>query len=193
MVRRASHGALLAVALAAAAGTWCLSAFVPPSQPEQGLSRRDAGVAAMLGALAAPSAAGAAGKDKPVEPPVFPNYIAQGGKLSVGSQFDIPNFWLGYYADPMHKGCRRIITFASTDGLVVSGTDGNPDCPGGKPVGSSWKVKAKFKPGSDSLTFDFSPKGGPSDVKGTWNGDGITFPDGNKWKRIIKTYTGGTP
>ena len=47
---------------------------------------------------------------------------------------------------------------------------------GGKPrVGS----------GQDTLTFDFSSKGGPANVEGKWDGTGIVFPDG------ILTVDGG--
>merc|ERR1712159_107327 len=39
-----------------------------------------------------------------------------------------------------------------------------------------------------SMKVDFSPKGGPKDVTGKWNGkDGITFPDGNTWTKLEST------
>merc|ERR1712232_94069 len=47
------------------------------------------------------------------------------------------------------------------------------------------KVKQDKKDGNTLLTFDFSPKGGPKDIIGTLASDGnsISFPDGNKWKK----------
>lgn len=46
-----------------------------------------------------------------------------------------------------------------------------------------WKVVGTVT-GND-IIIDFSPKGGPKDVKATFViGKGITFPDGNVWSRI---------
>jgi len=35
----------------------------------------------------------------------------------------------------------------------------------------------------NQVLIDFSSKGGPKDLLGKWDGDGITFPDGNKWTK----------
>merc|ERR1711924_479522 len=52
-------------------------------------------------------------------------------------------------------------------------------CKAGEPV-KEWALAATFAKDGQSMKVDFSPKGGPKDVTGTWNGeDGITFPDGN--------------
>ena len=38
--------------------------------------------------------------------------------------------------------------------------------------------KPRVGSGQDTLTFDFSSKGGPANVEGKWDGTGIVFPDG---------------
>merc|ERR1712094_99040 len=51
-----------------------------------------------------------------------------------------------------------------------------------------WALAATFAKDGQSMKVDFSPKGGPKDVTGTWNGeDGITFPDGNTWAKLEST------
>ena len=50
-----------------------------------------------------------------------------------------------------------------------------------------WYLEGKCT-GDDmsSIHFDFSPKGGPADLTGTWAWDGsrtITWPDGNAWRK----------
>lgn len=95
-----------------------------------------------------------------------------------------PSDWFGYYSDPNHPGCTRKIEQEDFGPMVVIGTDGNPGCLGaGRPT--AWRITPKFTPGSDTLVFDFSSKGGPANVEGKWDGTGIVFPDGNKWKRTI--------
>merc|ERR1740120_566155 len=70
--------------------------------------------------------------------------------------------------------------------IIVEGKDGNPGCE--KLKGTiPWIIKADYKSGADTMTFDFSPKGGPSAVVGKWDKDGILFPDGNKWTRVFKS------
>mmetsp|Transcript_12332 Transcript_12332/g.28264 ORF Transcript_12332/g.28264 Transcript_12332/m.28264 type:complete len:169 (+) Transcript_12332:78-584(+) len=90
--------------------------------------------------------------------------------------------WIGLYSDPMHPGCRRevVVDFA---GVFIEGADGQPGCLKGEKL-ERWTLPATYTPGSDTLVIDFSPKGGPKDVKGTWDGNGIRFPDGNKWTRL---------
>lgn len=75
--------------------------------------------------------------------------------------------------------------------MVVIGQDGPPGSPGclGKGRPTEWRIYPTFTPNSDSLLFDFSSKGGPANVTARWDGTGIVFPDGNKWKRTI----GGGP
>jgi len=85
----------------------------------------------------------------------------------------------GSYSDPKHPNCKRNIAVEKGNPTAqISGTDGNPGCPvGGE--GKTWALSGRVD--GDSLLVDFSPKGGPKDLKGTWDGDGIRWPDGNKW------------
>ena len=78
----------------------------------------------------------------------------------------------GRYSDPNHpKGYRQVTLTANT--LTIDGSDSSKDA-------QSWSLKGSTSDGVD-LVIDFSPKGGPKDLKGKFVGDGIVFPDGNKW------------
>eukprot|EP00443_Scrippsiella_acuminata_P031638 CAMPEP_0115218072 /NCGR_PEP_ID=MMETSP0270-20121206/26193_1 /TAXON_ID=71861 /ORGANISM="Scrippsiella trochoidea, Strain CCMP3099" /LENGTH=197 /DNA_ID=CAMNT_0002631985 /DNA_START=31 /DNA_END=624 /DNA_ORIENTATION=- len=107
--------------------------------------------------------------------------------------------WAGKYTDPQHPGCPREI---ERQGKLVSitGYDAVPGPACGEsasfsdlksmlkaaPV-SEFDIKGQVKFNSDAkqeqLLIDFSSKGGPKNVLGVWDGDGIKFPDGNKWTK----------
>jgi len=59
--------------------------------------------------------------------------------------------------------------------------------------GANWWYLKGFcsGPGMTQITFDFSPKGGPSKLTGTWSTDGetqtIVWPDGNAWTTTAPT------
>lgn len=99
------------------------------------------------------------------------------------SYFD-PNTFAGYYSDPNHVNCQRVIQVAGHV-AVVSGTDGNPACPPNG-NGTMWTLPAHIV--KDTILVDFSPKGGPADLVGVYNATtepaGIQWPDGNKWTKI---------
>jgi hypothetical protein len=81
--------------------------------------------------------------------------------------------------------CKREIQ-VKDDGktAVVLGEDGSPGCERGSPT-KSWTLAAKLD--GDSIYVDFSPKGGPKDLVGKWEGTappGVRWPDSNKWTRI---------
>ncbi len=42
----------------------------------------------------------------------------------------------------------------------------------------SWKLEGTVADSGDQIFVDFSPKGGPKALTGTWDKDGIKFPDG---------------
>ena len=89
----------------------------------------------------------------------------------------------GYYSDPNHPNCQRIIEVAGTI-ASLTGTDGNPGCPSDG-SGEVWTLKGKVN--GNTLLVDFSPKGGPPDLKGVYDATvpaGINWPDGNKWTKI---------
>lgn len=93
--------------------------------------------------------------------------------------------WSGIYDDPKHPGCERSITKDGGD-FVISGTsseDGNKACLEDAPT-KRWYLIAQQGEASDELLVDFSPKGGPKDAVAKFDGDGIVFPDGNRWAKI---------
>merc|ERR1719248_469560 len=77
---------------------------------------------------------------------------------------------------------------AAAGGSPLGGKYSDPNHPGGaceagKPV-KEWSLSAVVAKDGQSLTVDFSPKGGPKDLTGKWNGkDGISWPDGNTWTK----------
>ena len=90
------------------------------------------------------------------------------------SQFD------GAYSDPNHPNCLRVIEVPGAGGMAkISGTDGNPDCSADVDDGKKWTLTGKVE--GKNIFVDFSPKGGPKNLKGVWDGTGIKWPDGNKW------------
>ena len=96
-----------------------------------------------------------------------------------GTAFD-PTEMSGYYSDPNHPNCKRVIEVAAPV-ASITGTDGNPGCPADG-SGRTWTVSGKVK--GKTLLADFSSKGGPADLKGEYDSSepaGIKWPDGNKW------------
>lgn len=98
----------------------------------------------------------------------------------------------GYYSDPNHLHCQRIIQVAGSL-ASLSGTDGNPGCSpsvdGSGGGGEPWTLEGQII--GNQIVVDFSPKGGPANLKGTYedgaNNDdkaGIQWPDGNKWIKL---------
>jgi hypothetical protein len=89
----------------------------------------------------------------------------------------------GSYADPFHPNCLREVQVVSPSLADVTGTDGTPGCP---PDGSGRKWSLTGKIVDDSILIDFTPKGGPKNLKGVWESSpvaGIRFPDGNLWSK----------
>eukprot|EP01006_Ploeotia_vitrea_P044723 TRINITY_DN66857_c0_g3_i1.p1 TRINITY_DN66857_c0_g3~~TRINITY_DN66857_c0_g3_i1.p1 ORF type:complete len:239 (-),score=17.15 TRINITY_DN66857_c0_g3_i1:367-999(-) len=90
----------------------------------------------------------------------------------------------GFYTDPNHY---KPGTFAGT--RMISDKTGNRPGMGLTLVGSDdgklfWTLHGEFtNKTSGALTVDFSPKGGPSDLTGTFAKGKITWQDGNKWVR----------
>lgn len=93
----------------------------------------------------------------------------------------------GSYADPNHTNCLREVQMVSGNMATLSGTDGDPGCPADG-SGEKWSLIGKVD--EDSIFVDFSPKGGPKDLKGVWEPEpvpGIRWPDGNLWSTIEAT------
>lgn len=72
----------------------------------------------------------------------------------------------GAYSDPNHPFCKREIFVVDRETVKVRGTDGNPGCP---PDGSGtpWELMGRIH--GNSILVDFTPKGGPKDLKGIYN------------------------
>jgi hypothetical protein len=105
----------------------------------------------------------------------------------------------GNYDDPNHPGCLRQVKVVGSplkgDGtrspypiIEVTGYDGNGSgnvcTEADRPKRADlWKVQGTVKSNSVA-SIDFSPKGGPANLIGTYDGNGIVFPDGNKWTKV---------
>eukprot|EP00559_Dactyliosolen_fragilissimus_P008205 CAMPEP_0184855640 /NCGR_PEP_ID=MMETSP0580-20130426/819_1 /TAXON_ID=1118495 /ORGANISM="Dactyliosolen fragilissimus" /LENGTH=154 /DNA_ID=CAMNT_0027350203 /DNA_START=72 /DNA_END=536 /DNA_ORIENTATION=+ len=106
--------------------------------------------------------------------------IATGVAFGNANAFD----FTGSYSDPKHPNCPRLIAIEGSE-AIITGADGNPGCIGGE--GRPWKLIGRVS--GDEIFVDFAPKGGPKDLKGTYEGgkkDGIRWPDGNKWSLEAK-------
>ncbi|KAJ9440211.1 hypothetical protein DIPPA_13331 [Diplonema papillatum] len=77
----------------------------------------------------------------------------------------------GYYEDPKHHMCPRRITISDSAVSVKGHDEKNVD----------WEMKGRVA--GETIVVDFSPKGGPQDIVGKWEGDGIRWPDDNKWEK----------
>lgn len=106
----------------------------------------------------------------------------------------------GDYDDPNHPGCLRQVKVVGAplraDGtrskfpvVEVTGYDGKGEsamCTDRPTRSDLWKLQGKLLSDSEGV-IDFSAKGGPANLKATYDG-GIVFPDGNKWTKVA----GGT-
>ena len=93
----------------------------------------------------------------------------------------------GKYSDPNHPGCARsVIRTSGSDGQVYGA-----DAAGGEGVACDGSTDVKWGPLSAAidglkLVVDFSPKGGPSNLNGTYSVErnAIVWQDGNAWTKI---------
>mmetsp|Transcript_52222 Transcript_52222/g.59170 ORF Transcript_52222/g.59170 Transcript_52222/m.59170 type:complete len:160 (+) Transcript_52222:122-601(+) len=99
--------------------------------------------------------------------------------LPAEAAFD-PQTFNHQYTDPTHPNCKRIVVVKKDGVAAISGTDGKPGCPEDG-EGEVWRSVGEVLAGTNNLVVDFSDKGGPAELKGVWDGDGIQWPDGNKW------------
>ena len=74
------------------------------------------------------------------------------------------------YADPDHpNGTRQVM--AHNGRVTIKGRD--------EKNGSLWVANGDIQ--GNTITLDFSSKGGPASITATYNNEGITFADGNTW------------
>lgn len=90
----------------------------------------------------------------------------------------------GSYSDPKHPNCERVIVTNANrpSEFTLSGTDGNPACAADGTGLSTFQLVGKVDKGAN-VFVDFSPKGGPKDLKGLFDSKQrtISWPDGNVW------------
>jgi hypothetical protein len=99
------------------------------------------------------------------------NSLVSGTKQSV---------FVGNYADPNHPGCLRNIEVKGNAALTLHGSDSTD---GSDP----WTVFGKIDPdNSNNIVVDFSPKGGPSNLHGSYDfeNNGIRWEDNNLWSKL---------
>mmetsp|Transcript_4403 Transcript_4403/g.8831 ORF Transcript_4403/g.8831 Transcript_4403/m.8831 type:complete len:199 (-) Transcript_4403:107-703(-) len=97
--------------------------------------------------------------------------------------------WSGKYNDPKHPGCERRISKDNFSGeYTIAGASSRDKAQKGCDVNDPRSQKRWALTGvliaEDTLSVDFSSKGGPKDVQVKLVKDSIEFPDGNKWKKI---------
>ncbi len=93
----------------------------------------------------------------------------------------------GKYSDPNHPGCARsVLRTSDSDGQVYGA-----DAAGGEGVACDGSTDVKWGPLSAAIdglkiVVDFSPKGGPSNLNGTYSVErsAIVWQDGNAWTKI---------
>jgi hypothetical protein len=90
----------------------------------------------------------------------------------------------GSYSDPKHPNCERVIVSnAETPSeFTLTGTDGNPACTADGTGLKTFRLVGKVDKDAN-VYVDFSPKGGPKDLKGLFDPSrrAILWPDGNVW------------
>ena len=105
---------------------------------------------------------------------------APGTAPRVSSDFDQGTLspFVGSYSDPNHPGGYRTVSLSDSKigEFRVASLEGNDAKD--EPL---FRLPALVY--ADQMTVDFSAKGGPAALTGVWVGDGIKWPDGNKWPR----------
>ena len=95
----------------------------------------------------------------------------------------------GTYGDPNHPDCPRAIQqelkkpVISINGYDAEGGEGVA-CTQENAVKWPEAVSGTVDEKTNTLVADFSPKGGPSNLKGTWNNTHIQWEDGNYWFKL---------
>ena len=111
--------------------------------------------------------------------------VTQTSAIIGAEQATVVDNFSGDYADPNHPNClRQVRVLATGTKALVSGTDGNPGCPidgSGQP----WKLDAIISNEDNTISVDFSPKGGPSSLQGVKTTKGILWADNNLWTTKI--------
>tara|TARA_A100001011_G_scaffold400250_1_gene513540 strand:- start:12419 stop:13306 length:888 start_codon:yes stop_codon:yes gene_type:complete len=80
------------------------------------------------------------------------------------------------YSDPNHKNMSRTVIYHKDQTVTVTGKDSID----GKP----WIIKGSINK-NNTITLDFTSKGGPKNITGKVSDKKITFSDGNIWTVIL--------
>lgn len=95
------------------------------------------------------------------------NTLASNAPLTLG----------GVFSDPNHNGALRSVDPGDAPGtVVITGDDAGDE--------KEWKLQGTFDAAQGKVLVDFSPKGGPKDLAGQVTAKGITWPDGNTWRKV---------
>ena len=81
------------------------------------------------------------------------------------------------YNDPNHMNCQRdiVILESNPNEVILYGTDGNPHCSIDGSGTKNWKLIGMID--GNTISVDFTPKGGPKNVIGTYAADGAYGAD----------------
>jgi len=111
------------------------------------------------------------------------------------NQLKIPDFALtqatdasigGFYLDPNHS---KRHSWAGT--RMISDEEGDKEGDGLTLIGSDdgrnfWSLTGKYtSKANGAIVVDFSPKGGPKELKGTISDGAIKWEDGNSWTKMV--------
>mmetsp|Transcript_1395 Transcript_1395/g.2327 ORF Transcript_1395/g.2327 Transcript_1395/m.2327 type:complete len:288 (+) Transcript_1395:86-949(+) len=97
--------------------------------------------------------------------------------------------YAGSFSDPKHPLCQRQVELEpdakANYQYIISGEDGSPGCMPGFSK-KKWQVPAQYDPKQGTILADFSLKGGPKDLQGTWDParSVIQWADGNIWPKL---------
>ena len=108
------------------------------------------------------------------------------------SLYNASSYFLGTYSDPNHPDCFRLISEYENGTTIVTGAD-NANGDGYSCSGISrsevdfWGPLFATISDDTSISVDFSPKGGPSDLAGTYDTTTniINWSDGNTWTKNV--------
>ena len=86
--------------------------------------------------------------------------------------------FVGSYSDPNHVDCLRTVKLDEGGKLKVIGSDSVDGS-------NQWVLQALIDDKRGNIVVDFSQKGGPANLVGTYNNvlEAIEWPDGNRWTK----------
>lgn len=96
----------------------------------------------------------------------------------------------GFYADPNHAKDDSFAGYRFISDIADMMPSNNITLVGSDDGCTFWSLKGAFtNKSTGALVVDFSPKGGPADLQGTFTGTNITWKDGNAWTMHVAHAT----